>query len=296
MTDNNETENMMTLQRRVRELDLALEQCQRGTLIPRISLVTIPTVIEASTRTTPQILKGYLEKFNPSGADQLLLELELYGANDPQEKREEFAQEVNKAAKQWPTELSRLTRLVESAFPGSAEKEVDFWKEYDRKLADAKEQLESPAVLLTKLILKRTNRVSEQLVREAETDLDKCTNIVDDSLKFLRDFPVVELLSSTDLHQLSRTVAFCLQHFLKLKHSNYDYGRSVRLLEAVGSAMHTRMLTLLKEKNIMHCTLADFRKAKEDVDKVFSSWQVRLFIHILIITYVFLFIINMICY
>ena len=84
---------------------------------------------------------------------------------------------MNVSAKQWPAEIAKQTRLIESSFPGSAEEEITFWADLDRKLADTKEQLDSAPVLLTKLVLKRTNRVSEQLIREAEMELDKAIDI-----------------------------------------------------------------------------------------------------------------------
>jgi dynein heavy chain 1 len=134
--------------------------------------------------------------------------------------QEAFANEVNKSAKQWPIEISRQTKLVESSFPGSAEKEVAFWKDLDRKLADTKSQLESLPILLTKLVLKRTNRISEQLIREAEIELDRSTELVQVSVTFLRDFPIQDILGATSLHpNLSRAVGACLQHFSKLRHS-----------------------------------------------------------------------------
>eukprot|EP01041_Mallomonas_annulata_P000303 gene303-544_t len=275
--DASEADNISTLQRRIRELDLALDQCQRGTLIPKVSLPTLPSLVESSSKSSVAALRGYLDKFNPSQADQFFIELGLYIGLDSTVQKEEFAANVSKIAKQWPTEITKQTRLVMSPFPSSIEKEVDFWKELDKKILDTKEQLESPAILLTKLVLKRTNRVSEQLIREAEAELDKAVKLADEALKFLRDFPIMELLSATELSQLSKAVGNCLQHFSRLKYnSNYDYARSVRLLEALGTAFHGRLLGILRERNVMHCPLEDFRKAKGDVDLVFAAWSQHL--------------------
>ena len=58
-----DSENIVNLQKRFRELESALEQCQRGAIVPRIVL-SIPSVIEIAaknTMATTVLLKGYLE-------------------------------------------------------------------------------------------------------------------------------------------------------------------------------------------------------------------------------------------
>lgn len=267
---------MSTLQKKFRELDSALEQCQRGTTVPRV-MISIPTVIElASTTSTTSFLKGYLDKYNGSQVDNLFKDLKIpESTSSTTEIIEEFANEVNKSTKLWPAEISRQTRLIDSAFPNTAEREINFWKDLEKKMVDTKEQLDSPGVLLTKLVLKRNNRVSEQLIREAESELDRCIEIVQVSVSFLRDFPIDDLQSATDLQKLSRTTTLCLQHFTKLKHSKYDFPRAIRLLEVIGAAIFTRMASLLKEKDVMNCTIEELRKIKVQAESMFLTWDAQ---------------------
>ena len=253
-----------------------MEQCQRGTAVPRV-VISVPLTIDtASTTSSASLLKGFLDKYNGSQVDQLFKELgipEVIGSSPG--VIEEFANEVNKSTKLWPAEIARQTRLVDSAFPNSAEREIDFWKDLEKKLSDTKEQLESPGVLLTKLVLKRNNRVSEQLIREAESELDRCIEVVQVSVSFLRDFPIDDLQSATDLFKLSRATTLCLQHFSKLKHSRYDFPRAVRLMEVIGCAIFSRLAALLKEKDIMNCSIEELRKVQAQAEAVFLSWEVQ---------------------
>ena len=156
---------------------------------------------------------------------------------------------------------------MESSFPGSAEKEIHFWKELSMKLGDTKAKLESAPVLLTKLVLKRSNRVSDQLIREVELELDKCIDVVQISVTFLRDFPLEELRAATALHpQLTRALASSLQHFSKLRHSKYDLSRASRLIESLGAMMAEKVVGILREKNeknLMLCPLGEFKRLKE---------------------------------
>ena len=174
--------------------------------------------------------------------EQLLKDIEV-NFGDTQEASEEFSSQVNAAAKLWPAEIKRQVNLLGSPFPGTAEKEILLWKDLDKKIADTQAQLESAPVLLTKLVLKRTNRVAEQLVRESEVELNKAREHVQMSVAFLRDFPIEELLSATGLHpQFSRAIGFSLQHFSKLRHSDYDLSRAARLLEILGATTHDKVI------------------------------------------------------
>ena len=264
----NATELAMLTQK-IRELELALEQCQRGASVPRVVLSSPPTLEQAAKRTTAAVLKGHLDKFNVSQVDQMFSELNLgVSMGDSAESKEAFANEINKTAKLWPSEISRLTRLIDSSpFSGSVESEAYFWKDMEARLLETKEQLEgSPTLLLAKIVLRRTNRVSEQLLREAEVDLDRCLEIVQVSVAFLRDLPVEELRSATDLHpKLSRAVTNTLMHFSKLKHSRYDFQRAVRLLETLGAAVYQKILVLLRERAVLQSSMEDLRKTRKQV-------------------------------
>ena len=244
--------------------------------MPRVAISIPNAILSSSKNSSTSLLKGFLDKFNGSQVDQLFKELGIPEvAGSTPETIEEFANEVNKSTRLWPAEIARQTRLVDSAFPNSVEREIDFWKDLDKKLADTKEQLESPGVCLTKLVLKRNNRVSEQLIREAESELDRCIEIVQVSVTFLRDFPIDELHSAADLLKLSRATTLCLQHFAKLKHSRYDFSRAVRLMEVVGAALFSRLVALLREKDIMGSSIEELRKVHSQAETMFLTWDTQ---------------------
>jgi hypothetical protein len=90
--------------------------------------------------------------------------------------------------------------------------------------------------------------------------------IVQVSVAFLRDLPVEELRSATDLHpKLSRAVTNTLMHFSKLKHSRYDFQRAVRLLETLGSNVYQKILALLRERAVLQSSMEDLRKTRKQV-------------------------------
>ena len=262
------------LNRRIRELDLALEQCQRGSVIPKVELQVPPQIQKAALKTTAAIVRGLLEKFNPSQADALFDETNLTAAmGSTAETNEAFANDISKCARAWPAEIQRQCSFIDTPFPSTPEREVLFWKDLEKKLLATKEQLGTPEVLLTKLALRRTNRVSEQLIREAEVELEKALEIAQASVSFFSDFKIEELLSAADFPQITKAVTSCLQYFTRIRHSKYDFSRMIRLLEVFGLGLFEKMVELLNDKNIMRCSLDEFKAIKGSCDQVFTAWD-----------------------
>jgi dynein heavy chain 1 len=262
------------LQKKIRELDFALEQCQRGTSVPSIVLATSPALQEAAKHTTPAAIRNYLDRYNPSLVDQLFREVKLTEAmGDTEAQREEFATDVNKVSKLWPQEITKQTRLLATPFAGSVEKEITFWKDLDRKLSDTKEQLDSAPVLLTKLVLKRTNRVSESLIHESEVTLDASIKTAEESLAFLRDFPIEHLQSATTIPEVTKAAVAALKHIQKLKRSEYDFTRALRLLEVLGHVVLTRLSAILREYGVMQCSMDRLYVIHQDCKDLFAKWS-----------------------
>lgn len=273
----------------VRDLELSLVQIQGGDGIVRPVFSTCAELVTASSQTSADVLQSMLEKYNPSNVDQ------LFGTFNPSlaqlmaeqaESRDHFVNEVHKFAKQWPLEISKVVQLMELPIPVSnpdnfvnIESEVGFWKELEKVLVDTKEQLLSnPTILLTKLVLKRTNRVSEQLIYEAEMHLDKAMSAVQGCVTFTKDFTIMAEISkvSVGLHpQLSRLITSTLQQLSKYRfHSKYyDFKRVMSLFEMIGSAIYQQLTVVLRNKNLFQCNYSEFTSLCDDADEVFVVWQ-----------------------
>ena len=74
---NEEDDYINNLQKKIRELNLALEQCQRGTSVPSIILTVPLSIIEASRLTEANIVRNHLDKYNPTQVDQFLKDISL---------------------------------------------------------------------------------------------------------------------------------------------------------------------------------------------------------------------------
>ena len=76
--NNEEDDYINNLQKKIRELNLALEQCQRGTSVPSIILTVPLSIIEASRLTEANIVRNHLDKYNPTQVDQFLKDISLF--------------------------------------------------------------------------------------------------------------------------------------------------------------------------------------------------------------------------
>ena len=174
------------LLRRLRELDVALDQCQRGLNISKVGLEA-PQEFQVLEDGIAESIQACLESHSPSQADDILrkcgLSILIEGSS---EEKEEYSNTINKYAKLWPTEISKQIDFIDSPFKGSISEEIEFWNIMNESLADTKNKLSSPPVLLTKLVLKRTNRVSDQLIKEAESELEKSSEVVQTAVAYLR--------------------------------------------------------------------------------------------------------------
>lgn len=269
-----ENDQAAILQKRVRDLESLLENLQRGSAIPSIHIPIPPSLVEAAKQANAVTMKNLLEKYNPSQVDILFGELGLSAVM--RENEEDFANDINKTAKLWPNEIIRQTKLVNSPFAGTVDKEMNFWKDLDRKLAETKEQMESAPILLTKLVLKRTNRISEQLILEAESKLDRSMETVRASLSFIRDFPLVELEEANSLTKINRCISNCLSHFAKMRHSAYDFSRAMKLLEVLGSLIINRILSVFQQKNLLVCSMEELKILRAQLEQVLNTWKTQL--------------------
>lgn len=182
-------DSLSSLQKKARELESLLDVCVAGAVIPGAVLSVDEVVANSARSTNATALKGLLEKWNVTQVDALLggvcgyvfeymciclravydwllcsVEVGLLPLMSTVEKREEFGNHINVSAKTWPGEIEKQTRLLESAFQqvsaasvggvSGAERELQFWREMEKKLMETKELLESAPVLLTKIILR----------------------------------------------------------------------------------------------------------------------------------------------
>lgn len=165
----------VALQRRLKELDLALGQCQKRQEIPSVRLVPPKVVAEALQKSRGSA---------PSDLDALgLLDVSDVVLN-----------EVQAVVNTWVKDIQRLTRLTSSPFPDSAHEEVSFWRGMGEALRATEEELRSPHVEATVALLKQAKRYLATVALDTNTGLSDALDVTGDVNAFLKAFPVDALL------------------------------------------------------------------------------------------------------
>jgi hypothetical protein len=127
-----------------------MEQCQSGSVIPKVLLLVPAVILQACVSSTSEELKRLLDEHNPTEVDTLLESLSLSAIIDnTNESNQLIINEINSTAKQWSTDILHIAQLTNSPFPTSIEGEITFWRDLGKQLKEAKEQV----YLLTRLTL-----------------------------------------------------------------------------------------------------------------------------------------------
>ena len=128
-----------------------------------------------------------------------------------------------------------------------------------------------------RLFLKLKLKNLSYQIQESELSLTNAIRLSQVSITFLKDFPVDDLYKASNLHpQLSRAVHNSLHFFSRLKHSNYDFNRAIRLLEVLKEMVSDRVVAFLKEKDVLRRPIGEVHGISESADEVFRNWKVEL--------------------
>eukprot|EP01117_Protostelium_nocturnum_P006264 TRINITY_DN2259_c0_g1_i6.p1 TRINITY_DN2259_c0_g1~~TRINITY_DN2259_c0_g1_i6.p1 ORF type:complete len:4259 (-),score=1954.67 TRINITY_DN2259_c0_g1_i6:110-12886(-) len=90
----------------------------------------------------------------------------------------------------------------------------------------------------------------------------------------MKDFPINDLLTATEIDKLSGAVVQIFAHLKRTsKSSGYPIPRYLRLLEAVARDLSVKMLSILQRKRLMALDYETFEKITSECRKVFKEWE-----------------------
>ncbi len=163
------------LTRRLKELELALSQCQKQLKIPSVHLQPHPEVVRAL-----------------SHADEgVSLDIEAIGLSNLPDG---LLNEIQAGINDWVRDIRQLTQLTSLPFSGTALEEVAFWHGLGEALQATTEELESPGVTATVMLLKQAKRYLATVALDTNTGLKDALDVASDINTFLRGFPIDALV------------------------------------------------------------------------------------------------------
>jgi dynein heavy chain 1 len=116
-------------------------------------------------------------------------------------------------------------------------------------LSGIRDELSTPASLLTVSVLKAAKRFVATIALENNTGLDAAESHVEDICRFLKEYPAPALAASRDWDKISSNVDAMFAHLQKVRQSRfYDLDRLARLVEASTLTLRERMEGTLRER------------------------------------------------
>lgn len=148
----------------------------------------------------------------------------------------------------------------------------------EKVLFKIEEQLKSEQIVFTLDILKTAKRFHATVSFLADTGLKEAMEKVIRYNLLFKDFPLNELLASTDVDKIRTACILIFTHVnKKLKLSPYPVRRALPLVEAISRDLNDQLLKVFNGRQLMYMDYADFAVATESCEQVFFTWdeQVR---------------------
>ena len=214
-----------SMEKKIAELEMGLLHLQQNIDIPEITLVVHPTVALV-------IKKAAQDQTKPKVAD--------FG--DAKLEDSTFLNALQNQVSKWIREIQKVTKLDRDPSNGTALQEISFWLNLERALLRIQEKRESPEVALTLDVLKHGKRFHATVSFDTDTGLKQATATVNDYNPLMKDFPINDLLSATELDRIRVSVQGIFSHLRKIRNTKYPITRALRLVEAISRDVVTQML------------------------------------------------------
>jgi len=86
----------------------------------------------------------------------------------------------------------------------------------------------------------------------------------------MKDFPLNDLLSATELERIRGSLVAIFAHLKKIRSTKYPIQRALRLVEAISRDLSSLMLKVLGTRRLMHIPFDEFEKVGEHIRD--SAW------------------------
>ncbi|OZJ04271.1 hypothetical protein BZG36_02479 [Bifiguratus adelaidae] len=246
--------------RKIAELELSLLHLQQNVEIPDVALTIHPVVQRAVDKCQAEGRRATVDDIDPA----LLTDSGLLNR-------------LQNDVKSWVKEIQKVTKLSRDPASGTATQEINFWLSMEKALEQIDEQLRSDSIVLTMDILRHAKRFHATVSFIADTGLKEANEKVHKYNQLMRDFPLNELLSATDLEKLRESILLIFSHLnKKLRLSPYPIRRALPLVEAISRDLNEQMLKVMGNRRLMYMEYNDFESAAAGAEEVFRTWDEQL--------------------
>ncbi|XP_011314571.1 dynein heavy chain, cytoplasmic isoform X1 [Fopius arisanus] len=244
-----------SVEKKIAELEMGLLHLQQNIDIPEISLPVHPLVMQVIKQCAEENRKPKVADFGDKVEDSTFLNQLQNGVN------------------RWIKEIQKVTKLNRDPESGTALQEISFWLNLERALHRIQEKRESTEVTLTLDILKHGKRFHATVSFDTDTGLKQALATVNDYNPLMKDFPINDLLSVTELERIRAAVQQIFMHMRKIRSTKYPIQRVLRLVEAISRDLSQQLLKVLGTRRLMHIPFDEFEKVMAQCFEVFITWD-----------------------
>ncbi|PIA14754.1 hypothetical protein COEREDRAFT_46106 [Coemansia reversa NRRL 1564] len=174
----------------------------------------------------------------------------------------------------WIKEIQKVTKLDRDPASGTTSQEINFWLSMERALERIEEQLQSDEVVLTMDVLKAAKRFHATVSFRTDTGLKEAAERVTRYNVLMKDFPVNELLSATEIGRISNAIELIFAHVnKKLKLTAYPVRRALPLVEAISRDFNDQLVKVMGHVRLMYMDYGDFDGLFGETQNAFEAWE-----------------------
>ncbi|KAL7751554.1 dynein heavy chain [Sorochytrium milnesiophthora] len=164
----------------------------------------------------------------------------------------------------------------------SASQEINFWLGMERSLERIDKQLKNEDIMLVLDILKSAKRFHATVSFRTDTGLQEAMEVVHKYNVLMKEFPIDELLSATDLGKVRDSLLHIFAHInKKLRLSPYPIRRALPLVEAISRDLNDQLIKILSSssssfsyhRRLMYLPYGEFEQTMAWCESVFSVWD-----------------------
>ncbi|CAB0033630.1 unnamed protein product [Trichogramma brassicae] len=244
-----------SVEKKIAELEMGLLHLQQNIDIPEISLPIHPVVQQVIKQCTDEGRKPKVADFGAKAEDS------------------SFLNQLQNGVNRWIKEIQKVTKLNRDPESGTALQEISFWLNLERALYRVQEKRESLEISLTLEILKYGKRFHATVSFDTDTGLKEALSTVYDYNLLMKDFPINDLLSATELDKIRYAIQQIFIHLRKIRNTKYPIQRALRLVEAISRDLGMQLLKVLGTRRLMHITFDDFEKVMSQCFELFNAWD-----------------------
>ncbi|CAJ0934537.1 unnamed protein product, partial [Mesorhabditis belari] len=243
------------VEKNLNEAEVALLHLQQNIDIPEINLIINPHIQQAIQLAIDQGRRAKIEDLGNLIEDT------------------DFLNALQSGVGRWIKEIQKVTKLERDPASGSSLQEMNFWLNLERALQKIQQKRESDEVQFTLEALKAGKRFYALVSFDSDTGLKPAIAQVTDCNLLMKEMPLNEIVSATDLIALREAIGNVFTHLKKLRSTKYPIGRALRFLEAISRDLNTQMIKILSTRRLMHISIKEFDHIIKEVFEVFAKWD-----------------------